>query len=598
MTRPVDSPATDRAAAAQRAATTLPTRSLLANARAELFARTFAVWRLRADQAGAADAALPTPAPDAGADARTADAERTDAAKADDAHRAWREMITQAAGGQAPDVGAAFETVAAAPRTDARPRSLRDAARVDAGPSATRATRRRDDVAPSDPSRATADTGALDPALKDKLDRVMARMEQAGHTVTITETVRSQARQDALFAQGRTAPGPVVTWTRNSRHLDGLAVDVQVDGSYDNPAAYELLGKIAQEEGLVTLGPRDPGHLELRADEAVSQLGRMARITEATVTVDAGSSRSARVAEVAQVAQVARVAAPAPVAPVAEVARVATVAMPGVATAAPAHAAAPHAPTANANAPVNAAALTASANQANNADPLAQLPVAVPVTSAGILAAASAGANGASENGTGAGFGNRNGRGVESLARTVAAGAGARGGAPMSAAAATLAGAMGAMPGSTGGATGGGVAGVVGSASALRADEIQSLLEARDRQPISRMTLTLDNEMGGTDHIRVDVRGARVGAALTFGESAQATDAANRINELARALEGRGLATEGLRVANAIAAPDSARSGAAPDGRGAGRQDAQAGNERQPQDFTRQRSRREQGGRQ
>jgi hypothetical protein len=37
---------------------------------------------------------------------------------------------------------------------------------------------------------------------------------------------RTQAEQDALYAQGRTTPGKIVTWTRNSYHLTGRAVDV------------------------------------------------------------------------------------------------------------------------------------------------------------------------------------------------------------------------------------------------------------------------------------------------------------------------------------------------------------------------------------
>ena len=36
--------------------------------------------------------------------------------------------------------------------------------------------------------------------------------------VTVIEGHRPQADQDARYAQGRTAPGPIVTWTRNSRH--------------------------------------------------------------------------------------------------------------------------------------------------------------------------------------------------------------------------------------------------------------------------------------------------------------------------------------------------------------------------------------------
>ena len=37
---------------------------------------------------------------------------------------------------------------------------------------------------------------------------------------------RSQAEQDRLYAQGRTQPYPVVTWTRESKHITGDAFDV------------------------------------------------------------------------------------------------------------------------------------------------------------------------------------------------------------------------------------------------------------------------------------------------------------------------------------------------------------------------------------
>jgi peptidoglycan LD-endopeptidase CwlK len=35
----------------------------------------------------------------------------------------------------------------------------------------------------------------------------------------VTDGVRTPAQQKALYAKGRTAPGPKVTWTLNSRHL-------------------------------------------------------------------------------------------------------------------------------------------------------------------------------------------------------------------------------------------------------------------------------------------------------------------------------------------------------------------------------------------
>ncbi len=40
-----------------------------------------------------------------------------------------------------------------------------------------------------------------------------------GFTPTVIEGVRSQARQLEMFAQGRTKPGPIVTWLKVSNHM-------------------------------------------------------------------------------------------------------------------------------------------------------------------------------------------------------------------------------------------------------------------------------------------------------------------------------------------------------------------------------------------
>lgn len=49
---------------------------------------------------------------------------------------------------------------------------------------------------------------------------------KAGIAIFVTETYRSQGRQDYLYAQGRTRPGNIVTWTRNSNHKSRLAWDI------------------------------------------------------------------------------------------------------------------------------------------------------------------------------------------------------------------------------------------------------------------------------------------------------------------------------------------------------------------------------------
>ena len=163
-----------------------------------------------------------------------------------------------------------------------------------------------------------ADTDVLDPEFSDRLTRVLDRMRKAGHKVEVRETVRSTERQEALYAQGRTTPGPVVTWTLDSRHLEGRAADVRVDGRASGKG-YELLQRIAKEEGLRTLGARDPGHLELPRTTVDAREGAAAR-------------RGTSEFEVRPLRQGGMLAMPAQVARVAQVAETARVATPGMAT--------------------------------------------------------------------------------------------------------------------------------------------------------------------------------------------------------------------------------------------------------------------------
>ena len=43
---------------------------------------------------------------------------------------------------------------------------------------------------------------------------------------SVLEGLRSKSRQAELYAQGRTAPGKIVTWTMTSKHIVGTAVDL------------------------------------------------------------------------------------------------------------------------------------------------------------------------------------------------------------------------------------------------------------------------------------------------------------------------------------------------------------------------------------
>lgn len=174
------------------------------------------------------------------------------------------------------------------------------------------------------------DLSLIDPELRARLETVIDRMRtEYGHNVKVVEGYRTPDRQQSLFAQGRTAPGPVVTWTQNSLHSEGLAVDVIVDGSYAPHEGYRRLARIAAEEGLETLGPRDPGHLQL--PRQLADGAGEARPTPRIAQVDRPATLEAvaTVSEPAQVALRASIAEPAAVAQPAAVGQPAEVAVPG-----------------------------------------------------------------------------------------------------------------------------------------------------------------------------------------------------------------------------------------------------------------------------
>jgi len=70
--------------------------------------------------------------------------------------------------------------------------------------------------------------------------------------IIVTEGVRTKERQAELYAQGRTKPGQKVTWTLNSKHITGDAVDVcpYVDGkiNWNDQIGFVALGKAIMEE--------------------------------------------------------------------------------------------------------------------------------------------------------------------------------------------------------------------------------------------------------------------------------------------------------------------------------------------------------------
>jgi hypothetical protein len=92
------------------------------------------------------------------------------------------------------------------------------------------------------------------------------------------------------------------------------------------------------------------------------------------------------------------------------------------------------------------------------------------------------------------------------------------------------------------------VADTGGAARAAAVLALQSAQDAKDAQPVSHMTLQLDNGDGGLDRIRVGLRGTTVSATIDIRDPAAATDAAGNIQQLATALQARGLDPDSLNV--------------------------------------------------
>lgn len=76
----------------------------------------------------------------------------------------------------------------------------------------------------------------LDARFRPYVDEALQWMDYFGLEPIVTEGFRSVARQNELYAQGRTRPGQIVTKARGgqSAHNYGLAVDVTVAKGYSS----------------------------------------------------------------------------------------------------------------------------------------------------------------------------------------------------------------------------------------------------------------------------------------------------------------------------------------------------------------------------
>lgn len=105
------------------------------------------------------------------------------------------------------------------------------------------------------------------------MPQIIAECKAQGLPVLVTQTMRTKAEQDALYAQGRTKPGNIVTnaWYPNSAHCWGVAFDFcrNVKGREydDSDGFFAKVAAIAKPYGLTWGGDWknfvDKPHLEL-----------------------------------------------------------------------------------------------------------------------------------------------------------------------------------------------------------------------------------------------------------------------------------------------------------------------------------------------
>lgn len=138
------------------------------------------------------------------------------------------------------------------------------------------------DVATVADGPSNARIAGLHPEVRGLAAEFVNRVERdLGITLRVTQGTRTYAEQDALYAQGRTAPGDVVTNARGgySNHNFGLAFDVveiRADGSANWNTDWDALGGVAADVGLAWGGNWttfvDRPHFELDAGLSTAQL--------------------------------------------------------------------------------------------------------------------------------------------------------------------------------------------------------------------------------------------------------------------------------------------------------------------------------------
>ena len=128
----------------------------------------------------------------------------------------------------------------------------------------------------------------LIPPAKQRAEAFIAAAEAKGIDLLVTSTYRDNESQDALYAQGRTTPGNVVTRAKagQSWHNYRCALDVVplVNGKaiWDDQAMWKQVGEIGKSCGLEWAGDwvtfKEFPHFQYTGGLTIAQLQQGAKI--------------------------------------------------------------------------------------------------------------------------------------------------------------------------------------------------------------------------------------------------------------------------------------------------------------------------------
>lgn len=127
------------------------------------------------------------------------------------------------------------------------------------------------------------------PPVRERVERMIAACDAEGIDLLVTSTYRDNASQEALYAQGRTAPGRIVTNARSgqSYHNYRCAVDVvpirngKAIWNAKDPV-WQRIGALGKAAGLEWAGDwkrfKEFPHFQYTAGLTLAQLQKGAKI--------------------------------------------------------------------------------------------------------------------------------------------------------------------------------------------------------------------------------------------------------------------------------------------------------------------------------